>query len=371
MMDIVWKIIFICFAFQGFSFAILLVVKKSSSQYANIIWAFFLTLFSLNLIYNVLYWFNPTSRVTESLDHMYFIPLSLYGPLFFFYIRNLVKNTKINIKKDIYHFIPLFIVFANYGNFYLLGVDAKIAIIKEGGINNFVLINDNLLYVAVTLILIGYGVVSFIISKNSYLKDFEMRLWLRLKTTAFSLFGFSWLTYYVLFALNILSVTADYMMSLVMITFIGMSTYFGFIHSKVFNGQSLSKAVPFIKYRKSGLSKEVLKDYKKKLLKVMTVENLHLNSELKLTDLAEKLNISRHHTSQIINESFGMSFYEYINKLRVMEAQRILQDEGSINMNIDDIAFISGFNNRMSFYTSFKKYSGATPSQYRNKSLAS
>ncbi|MEO1012681.1 MAG: AraC family transcriptional regulator, partial [Bacteroidota bacterium] len=170
---------------------------------------------------------------------------------------------------------------------------------------------------------------------------------------------------------QILETHHDYIISFFMVALIGVTSYFGFNYYEVFHGKSLQKVFPLIKYQKSGLSKKVLEDLKRKLLDTMENKALHLDSELKLMDVANELKISRHHASQIINECFGMSFHEYINKYRIEEAEKLLMDKNASDLNITDIAYKSGFNNRMSFYNAFKKYIGITPSEYRNQNLAS
>ena len=67
------------------------------------------------------------------------------------------------------------------------------------------------------------------------------------------------------------------------------------------------------KYEKTGLSESFSLELKNKLEYLMNSEKLHLRHELRLDDIAELLDISRHHASQVINENFNMSFYDFIN----------------------------------------------------------
>ena len=201
--------------------------------------------------------------------------------------------------------------------------------------------------------------------------DPEMKLWLTLITSVFGLFGISWLVYFTLSRMGMLQVEHDYFIGFFMIAMIGLTSYFGFNYSDVFNGKSLRKVFPIIKYKNSGLSQKVLNELKLKLVNLMEREGLYLDSELKLADIADELKVSRHHASQIINECFGVSFYEYLNNLRIQEAEKLLLDDEAMDMNITDIAYKSGFNNRMSFYNTFRKHFGVTPSEFRSKNLAS
>ena len=94
----------------------------------------------------------------------------------------------------------------------------------------------------------------------------------------------------------------------------------------------------------------------------------YLETTLTLNDISELLNISRNHTSQVINEHFKCSFFEFINQYRVDEAIAILEDSTKRYLSINEIAFLSGFNNRVSFYNAFKKRTGITPTEYRRDS---
>ena len=80
--------------------------------------------------------------------------------------------------------------------------------------------------------------------------------------------------------------------------------------------------------------------------------------------LSERLGTSRHNTSQVINEHFQMNFFELINKYRVGEALEILRKDTNSNLSMIDIAYEVGFNNKVTFNKSFKKYAQQTPTQY-------
>ncbi|WP_222984777.1 helix-turn-helix domain-containing protein [Flagellimonas meishanensis] len=367
----IWEILLLFFALQGFMTAFFLLTKRSTSKFANCLWGIFLLLFSLNIVYNILFWAYNDWRLTVSLNLVYLIPFSLYGPLFYLYINALVKNGTISWKKMLPHFAPTLLIIANFSYYFSLPVETKLVLEDEGGFGHSFLISPSAVYVVVSIIMLIYSFLTFKAVKDKFKQDPEMKLWLTITTGVFFLFGVSWVVYFILSRLGVLELSHDYIIAFFMVAQIGITTYFGFNYSEVFNGKALNKVFPLIKYQKSGLSKRVLNEYKEKLLIIMESNSLYLDSELKLTDLADELNVSRHHASQIINECFGMSFYEYINRYRVEEAEKLLTDEKASDLNITDIAFKAGFNNRMSFYNAFKKHVGITPSEYRNRSMAS
>ncbi|MFM9950992.1 MAG: helix-turn-helix domain-containing protein [Saprospiraceae bacterium] len=94
---------------------------------------------------------------------------------------------------------------------------------------------------------------------------------------------------------------------------------------------------------------------------------LFLENELRLADLATYLDISRHQLSQVINEHYGVNFFELINTYRVEHVKRLLADPNFKHYTVIQIAYEAGFNNKASFNRYFKREIGMTPSAYRIK----
>ena len=59
-----------------------------------------------------------------------------------------------------------------------------------------------------------------------------------------------------------------------------------------------------------------------------------------------------------------MSFYDLVNYFRIMEAIDIFEKDGKRNLNIIDVAYEVGYNNKVTFNKAFKKHVGKTPSAY-------
>ncbi len=110
-------------------------------------------------------------------------------------------------------------------------------------------------------------------------------------------------------------------------------------------------------------------DIKKNLLKerlneIMASQALFKNPGLSLSELAGILETNKTYLSQTINSEYE-NFSEYINKLRVIEACSIIQNGLDPRLSIDHIYSIVGFASRTTFYTAFKKYTGVSPSRFR------
>lgn len=123
------------------------------------------------------------------------------------------------------------------------------------------------------------------------------------------------------------------------------------------------------KYAKSGLNDEQLLEYKYRLEQIMQSQQLFLSSDLTLPKLAQAVDCSINHLSQVINSGFGVSFFDYLNQYRIAHARELLSEPDGHSHAILNIAFTVGFNSNSAFYAAFKKCVGQTPAQYRKAQL--
>ncbi|MDJ1503165.1 helix-turn-helix domain-containing protein [Xanthocytophaga agilis] len=135
--------------------------------------------------------------------------------------------------------------------------------------------------------------------------------------------------------------------------------------SRMFAAQSLIHEGEKRKYEKSSLDDKETPVLVQRLLSFMVTERPYLNGDLTLNELADKLKLSTHHLSQLVNEQIGKNFSDFINEYRVEELKKRLQDPASTHIKIEELAFESGFNSKSVFNTAFKKMTGLTPSQFR------
>lgn len=107
-----------------------------------------------------------------------------------------------------------------------------------------------------------------------------------------------------------------------------------------------------------------------KLKDLMTIQKLYLEPELSLKDLSEKLGVSSHHLSYILNIRFNQNFYEFINSYRLEKVKNELINPQNKNLSIVAIAYDCGFNSQSTFNRFFKQKEGISPSKYREQSTA-
>ena len=121
------------------------------------------------------------------------------------------------------------------------------------------------------------------------------------------------------------------------------------------------------KYQKSGLQLETAADEGAKVIQFMETRKPHVQPELDLKKLAEMLDLSPHHLSQIINTELATNFYDFVNGYRVEEAKSLLSDRTKEHLSVIHIAFDAGFNSKATFNRMFKKITQKTPSQFRRE----
>ncbi len=353
--------------FQALLIAIFFIFRKSQIRYANIILALFLIAAAWLLIFTVIYW--SLLLFTKEYVHCfftYYIPFSTFAPLFFFYIRKIVTDKSVSLNKDFWHFIPLLYVIIGIAPFFFLTADAKMELVMKAQTRDYayLLFPFGYLDAVLVLIMIAYGVA--IVKKywKIYKGNRDLRIWTQVIILAFLGCVFGFFVNYSSYFLGISSLSQDYVVILFISIFVLIISYFAFNYSAIFNGIPIEDVLPFVKYKKTGLSKNYSLELKDKLEVLMSNDKPHLNSELRLDNLAELLGISRHHASQIINEYFNSNFFDFINSHRIVEAIELLEVRKK-EVTLSEVGYLSGFNNTVSFNKAFKKNTGMTPSKFR------
>jgi len=135
--------------------------------------------------------------------------------------------------------------------------------------------------------------------------------------------------------------------------------------NNLINSSCDSEAVGHSKYRKNLLSETLKADYLKRIINCMDVEKPYLDPDFSIKDFSNKINVSTHNISQIINDTFGKNFFNFVNDYRIDFAAGIISNT-SRDVNILNASLDSGFNSKSVFNTAFKKKFGMTPSRYRN-----
>lgn len=151
------------------------------------------------------------------------------------------------------------------------------------------------------------------------------------------------------------------------VAFLFILGFYGFKQTNIFSNLDLAKSEDIkdtVSYERSGLGKEQAVDYHQQLLALMNEKKPFLNGELSAGELAQMLNISVNHLSQILNTLQRQNFFEFVNGYRIREVIEKMKDPKNGHLTLLAIALDSGFNSKTSFNTVFRKVTNQTPSQY-------
>ena len=91
----------------------------------------------------------------------------------------------------------------------------------------------------------------------------------------------------------------------------------------------------------------------------------HYKEKLQLTDVAEKVYVSHWHLSKLLN-STGKSFSDLLGEIRIENAKKLMEDS---SLHIADISEMVGFADTAHFSRVFKKFTGKSTNEHRNKFL--
>ena len=105
-------------------------------------------------------------------------------------------------------------------------------------------------------------------------------------------------------------------------------------------------------------------ELRQRIEKLMEEEKIYLQPNLKLHDVVRYVQSNRNYVYNAINKEMGISFNDYINKLRIEYAKTLLLRQANLPLN--EIAEKSGFTSTASFYRNFKSFVGVSPKEFQH-----
>lgn len=119
------------------------------------------------------------------------------------------------------------------------------------------------------------------------------------------------------------------------------------------------------KYAAKKIDEKESKFLLQQLNALMQEKEIYKEADVKLDNIAKSIHISKHKLSQLLNDNLGKSFASFINDYRIEEAKRLLKENNQFTL--EAIGFESGFSSKSSFYATFKKAVGKTPSEFQKQ----
>jgi len=101
----------------------------------------------------------------------------------------------------------------------------------------------------------------------------------------------------------------------------------------------------------------------RRVQKIHDYLSTHFSEEIRLSQLAESVNMTEASFSRFFKKRTGKSVTDYLLDIRIGNAIRLLVDS---SQTIGEICFNSGFNNLSNFNRLFRKRKGCSPKEFRD-----
>ncbi|MFC4635854.1 helix-turn-helix domain-containing protein [Dokdonia ponticola] len=348
----------------GIFIAIILNLRRKTDRLANGLIGLFVFMHSIFLIHTMLFVSNYTYEIPHS-QNISTVFSFLYGPVLYFYFKRITENYKFK-KIDLVHLLPTIGFIIVFIPIYSLSAAEKLDImLGVGAYEQHPYLEEIAIIKIISLFVYGYFTLRLYRknAKNSAVTSPKKVKLQRMIMIIHTVYAISYLLYGINFMKDDFQSAASSVQFLAMSLMVLYVGYIAYANPQVLVGtvQALKKEI--VKYKNSGLTTSFSTELKEELVKLLEEEKVYRQNTIKLETIAERLGTTRHNASQVINEHFGLNFFELINKYRVEEAMELLRSNKD-NLNIIDIAYEVGYNNKVTFNKSFKRFSNLTPSQF-------
>ncbi len=367
-MDELIQLIAIITMFQLGVFVVYLLAGEQRKRLINIRLAVFLTCNFLYLAGFLLSYF--VLSLPEFFYIAYVVLMSsgwFFGPTLLFYTETVLNGDTNSEKLNNLHFLPWLVILSVKLVFIINSITAGVP--HNGSLPKIV---QTIIQVAFFIQILVYLI--FILARiytsreeaKNYISSFQRTAYSFLLLVVFGFFAM-WVIDLINFILHIAS--GEYYTFLILLSVLinlifaniliirGLKEYHLILTTEKQNNKP--------RYQKSVLSSEDVHNSGERLKKILQEEKIYLDPDLSINRLAEKVGLPVKELSRVINEYFGVNFYDLINRYRIDEARRIMESSDGMNKTILEILYEAGFNSKSVFNNSFKKYTGITPTQFR------
>lgn len=353
---------------------------------------FLISLYSLTHYFSVF----GNSPFMLAIFYGHFSPFMLLaGPLLYFYVRGIIRDSYVLTPQDYLHFIPAIIVFIGNIPYYFTPFDVKIENAKK-----ILTDMDQLKYIGVNFIFpisVNYimRVTSLMIyTLYSYYKVWKYKPKVKKSIpTQQYLLTYRWLNMFFIALIILLIafglITADFIQKTPKETFgaLNLVHTLGGIMFLILSASLL--IFPQILYgfpvyqssnekiiRKTEANKPILPeidedeednpfiDLRDQISDYLASEKPYLNPEFSIGDLATAMKVPQHHISYCLRVLYKQSFPKLKTSLRIEYAKQLMQSEEAIHLSLEGIGQMAGFSSRSSFYSAFQAEVGCSPGEF-------
>lgn len=316
--------------------------------------AIYAVLFCLEICYFIYGTTNIALTVPQLYGFFYHSAGVLYGPLLWLHFKATVEpETKLKTK-DLLHLIPLVIInimlfdytFSSFERKYELSHDINY-FMEHIMPANYFRATHQLVYAIFLILFVKKNKTKLNTNVFFYLSGIALIfIMANIVISLFTLFANSWLDF-----------KWYYVFSNLFIFTIAFVLYRDPKFFKTFKA----------KYQGSSLSVQEMVTIQRKLEKLFSEEKSYLQKDLSVDQLAEKLQTKSQYISRTFSEHIHENFNDYVNKHRITFSKKLLKDKEYQHYKIEAIAEEAGFNNKVTFYKAFSKFTNTTPSKFRKE----
>lgn len=360
-----WLLFFFSAGVIGVFLSILVNLRKNGDVQANLLISLFVFFHSVFLIHLCLFF----SKFNFRLPHSLYASTSfsfLYGPLLYFYFVRITKKYVFKLR-DLLHLVPSVLLFLYFLPIYISTEEEKMHLM----FNRDQILHSTLVTIVLlkSLSLVVYSYLVFRVYQESKEKEEKPHKAIVSWQRNMMLLNIAFTVAYIIYGIALMNIVMVdiliYPQIVLMAVIILYAGYTAYVQPRVFSKKYLfDKVFSDTKYIKSGLTEGFSKELKDALIKAFEEDKVFKQSDISLIKLSEHIGTSRHHLSQVINEHFQMNFFALVNRYRVYEAMEILKNDVNRNLNIIDVAYDVGFNNKVTFNKAFKAETQMTPSEF-------
>ncbi len=332
-------------AFNGLLMSLYFIFIAKPKHISNVFLGLFLLMLSIRIGKSVFFYFNPDlafSFLQFGLTGCLFI-----GPFLYFYVKSVVSKSDSLLVKWKYHI----------GVLLPLSLIVNIAVPFEHNIDiwrPYIINGIYFIWLAYTL-LAAYemrDVFKQVFKRQSSTRKVDIWL-ISILIGNFAIwfaYSFAGMTSYILGALLF-----SFMLYL-LVLFVIFNRNKDFVETKTTEP-----------YKDKKIDTDIAETLINQLTYVMNEEKLFQNSNLKIQQVADKMKISKHTLSQLINDNLGKGFPQFLNEYRINEAIKLMASKPEFTL--ESIGYECGFNSKSTFYATFKKVTATTPAQYQKSML--
>ena len=323
--------------------------------------------------------------------------MMLAGPLIYFYVRGIIRDTYILKPTDFLHFIPAIIVFLGNIPYYLTPFSVKLENAQKilDDMNQLQFMRVNFIFP------IAANYIMRVSSLMIYTLISYYRIWKYRPTVKKSiptqqyLLTYRWLNMFFITLIILLiafgMITADFIQKTpketygaldlvhnlggIMFLLLSLSLLvfpqilYGFpIYTEIADARKTKTPViqqkvdvnivdeddeenPFIELR------DQINAY-------LADEKPYLNPDFSIGDMAAALKVPQHHVSYCLRALFKQSFPKLKTTLRIQFALQLMNSSDFEHLSIEGIGQMAGFSSRSSFYSAFQAEMGCSPGEY-------